>query len=93
MLFKQKQRVDLNPRLKWKTYWKKQWDDLAVALILPQFLIFFYEAGYSLWVHFLDKDWDFYYDTYEGMAIVFGLFGVLIYTRLLKKGQDKIEKL
>lgn len=93
ILFQYKQKTDLNGRLKWSTFWKKQWDDLAAALLIPQFLIFFYEAGYSLWVYFLDKDWDFYFDTYEGMAIVFGLFGVLVYTRLLKKGEDKINKM
>lgn len=92
MLFKQINRVQAG-KSTWKKWKKNQWDDVAAALIFPQFLSFFYEGGYSIYVWAVKGDWDFFFDTFEGVNIIFGLFGVLIYTKLMKKGKDKIESL
>tara|TARA_S200002703_G_scaffold140629_1_gene131998 strand:- start:1065 stop:1400 length:336 start_codon:yes stop_codon:yes gene_type:complete len=91
MLFLYKNKVD-RKKAKWDGYLYDQWDDILAALLFPQFFCFGYEAGFSIWAFYKgEEEWKFFYDTHEGVNIIFGLFGVLLYTRLLKKGEEKIR--
>ena len=82
-------------RMSWKVYKKKYWDDYLAALIFPVFLVFAYEWIFTglVFIFEWDNPWDFFYDTEEFMAIVFGAFGVLIYTKLIAKGEKKIDQI
>lgn len=82
-------------KMTWKTYRRKFWDDYLVALIVPHFLVFLYEWIFSGLVFIFEwkNPWDFFYDTQEFMAGVFGGFGVLIYTKIISKGENKIDKI
>ena len=89
-----KNRMDRTGKYRWSTYMRKSWDDLVAILLFPQFLSFGYEAAFGIYAHYKgEESWGFFYDTFEGVNLIFGIFGVLIYTKLLKKGRAKIDKL
>lgn len=88
-------------KMTWKTYWKREVDDYLAAMIVPQFLVWIYPDAvkgviylYCLFVETVKVDAnDFLNVTERFSAIVFGLFGPFIYTKLASKVIGKIKKI
>jgi hypothetical protein len=80
-------------RMKWKTYWSKQWDDFLWLVLMGQVLTGLQEFLYSGIINFfsIENPWDIYYDSEEAISFLLGSFGVKLVNKYFKYGSRKID--
>lgn len=83
--------------IRWKNYFKKEWDDFAFSIVIGQILAFFQESifyGYAEWQDWNDdKAIDFYIEGEYAIAGGMGLFGSLLIMILFKFIIKKAKKI
>lgn len=95
----EKQKADDNPKykLKWATYFQKEWDDLVFSVLIGQGLVYVQESlffSYAKWAEWDDtRAIDFYFDGEEAIALCMGLFGSVLIMLIFKFVIKKANKL
>ena len=80
-------------KVTWNRYWSVNWDDFAWILVIGQGLTVVQESLYGLYVSWSEdvNNWDFYIDNEEAISLLVGLFGVLIFNKILKLGTKELK--
>jgi len=97
LVWQHKQRLDKGEiHITWKQYFKLQWDDFLVMLLVGQVLALIQEyiaAAVAVWFYFSDQDgfWDRYIESQEVISFIIGALGVYILNRFFKLAKQKVD--